>query len=73
MYEKHLHLDHVAEAEFETFEDCFDLVENANCLGPGVAIGLGAVQVGLLVCDRRNLTADLIGRGDAAIVTGGRS
>jgi hypothetical protein len=41
MYEKHLHLDHVAEAEPETFEDCFDLVENANCPGPGVAIGLG--------------------------------
>src|ERR1700738_3255252 len=61
--QKHLHLDHVADTESKAFQNALDFAENADGLGPGIAIGLRAAWFSILVHDRRHLAADIIGRG----------
>jgi hydrogenase/urease accessory protein HupE len=60
--EEDLHLHHVAHGKPKAFENGLDPVQHADRLGFGVAIGLQARGIGVLVGHRRHLTADVIGR-----------
>ena len=66
VHQEDLHLHHVAHGEPKAFENGLDPVQHADRLDFGVAIGLQARGIGVLVDHRRHLTADVIGRDVAS-------
>ena len=70
VHQEHLHLDDVGHAEAVPFQNSLDLVEHADGLGLGVAIGLRTRRVGILVDHGRHLAADIVSGGVAGDLHG---